>query len=180
MTLNHICLVVDFSALTIWSSYYDRSYIVHIILQSIEIRELQELCCTLLGHLLDKVESSSLSANALGDQLQVAVTHGSSSFWRFVLYWRLWFLSFFYFALFVLQSIVSKLVSCITAYKQNSVGVDELQPNGSPQPHVLLVGLLERLTVNASHVLHDSIKVRLLSTESEPKSDSVGSVGLSI
>ncbi|KAG0604904.1 hypothetical protein M758_9G018000 [Ceratodon purpureus] len=100
-------------------------YIVHIILQSIDIKVLQEQCCTLLGHLLDKVETSPLSATALGEQL---------------------------------QSIVSKLVSCITAYNQVSVDVDELQPNGSHKPYMLLVGLLERLTVNASHTLHDSIK----------------------
>lgn len=54
---------------------------------------------------------------------------------------------------------MSKVVSCITAYDQVSVDFDELQPNVSHQPHVLLVDLLERLTVKASHTLHDSIKV---------------------
>ena len=86
----------------------------------------------------------------------------------------LWFSSFYYFALFVLQSIVSKLVSCITALCQVSADVEELQPNGSHKPHMLLVGLLERLTVNANHTLHDSIKVSFLSTDCEPSSDSVG------
>jgi len=60
--------------------------------------------------------------------------------------------------LLVLQSIVSKVVSCITSYDQVSVDFEELQSNVSHQPH-LLVGLLERLTVKASHTLHDSIKV---------------------
>lgn len=99
-------------------------YIIHIILQSINVNELQDQCCGLLGYLLDQVESSPLSANTLDDQL---------------------------------QSIVSKLVSCITAYDQVSLDVDGLQSNPSHQLHIL-VGLLERLTVKASRSLHDSIK----------------------
>jgi hypothetical protein len=72
--LHHVPSFVNSCTLTTWPSCYERSYIVHIILQSIEIKELQEQCCTLLGHLLDKVESSSFSANALGDLLQVTIT----------------------------------------------------------------------------------------------------------
>jgi hypothetical protein len=46
-------------------------------LQSIEVAELQEQCCVLLGVILDKLGSvpASESANILGDQLQVVPTH---------------------------------------------------------------------------------------------------------
>lgn len=49
------------------------SYLIHIILQSIEIDELQQQCCSLLGHVLDKLEAllATDDANILGDQLQV-------------------------------------------------------------------------------------------------------------
>jgi hypothetical protein len=52
-------------------------YLIHILLQSIEVAELQEQCCVLLGVILDKLGSihASESANILGDQLQVVPTH---------------------------------------------------------------------------------------------------------
>lgn len=63
---------------------------------------------------------------------------------------------------FFLQSIVSKLVSCITAREELQHNVDGASSDGTVSSkclHFSLVGLLQRITVEASRTLHDSIKV---------------------
>lgn len=63
---------------------------------------------------------------------------------------------------FFLQSIVSKLVSCITAREEIQHHVDGASSDAtvsSKRSHSSLVGLLQRITVEASRTLHDSIKV---------------------
>lgn len=63
---------------------------------------------------------------------------------------------------FLLQSIVSKLVSCITAHEEIQHNVDGDSSDATVSTkclHSSLVGLLRRITVEASCTLHNSIKV---------------------